>query len=170
MIKDLILLVLGAVIGHVLSVIWSLSNMDKTVARIARRRKVKPIPLERLSVTFYLGNRETDTCVIDGNGELVFAPDEVLCRYKPVPVEVPDILKIDFQAIMEREFEKESQSQAHAWNGKMAHIVAFTPSRTADREDSRLLVSMHEAQYFHFLASNAVIAKEFDSLRYASPL
>jgi hypothetical protein len=83
---------------------------------------------------------------------------------------VPDILKIDFQAIMEREFEKESQSQAHAWNGKMAHIVAFTPSRTADREDSRLLVSMHEAQYFHFLASNAVIAKEFDSLRYASPL
>ena len=80
MIKDLILLVLGAVIGHVLSVIWSLSNMDKTVARIARRRKVKPIPLERLSVTFYLGNRETDTCVIDGNGELVLRENSYTFR------------------------------------------------------------------------------------------
>jgi hypothetical protein len=144
--------------------------LDKRTARIARRLWVKPIPQRRRLVTFCLGNRETDTCIIDGNGESLIAPEEILCRYESIPIAVPEVLASDVEAIAIFETQKERDSQPHAWNGRMAHLVAFTPSRTANREDGRLLLRMKEAQYFHFMASNAVIAKEFDVNRFASPM
>ena len=167
--KDVLLLVAGAIVCLLFTEAWKWLGLDKRCDRYVRRLTVKEIPAKRLQETFLLGQRDTHTCIIDGNGVSTFRPDNIVCRYEDASLAIPEELKQDVEIVATAEEQKRLQSQPHAWNGRMVHIRAFTPSRVENTEKNQLLFALQTAQYYHFVAANAAIHREFQHVGFASP-
>lgn len=119
---------------------------------------------DQSQLTLVLGNRNTYVHVLDGDGVLEIDPDKIFCRLNQEPVMPPDELVEDIAKIAE-----EAESNPDVWNGKTIHVKDFTVTRSKDSEYPKIHLDLQVGQYFHHMAVNSKLFREYRTLGMGGP-
>ncbi len=123
--------------------------------------------------TFLLGNEDTHLLIIngDGSGKYNFHNIQItLDDNHNNRLRIPVYLREAIKDIARKEKEKKNKSIPYAWNGKMIHIKSFNNTRTPDKENWLLKITVQKGRYYHFMATTVAIHKDFDKKGFQSKL
>ena len=152
----LLLSLLSGLIGVFLTVLFqdSFVTFRNKVIRWWRRFRSKPKQPPKPSENFRFGNLVVPWIVVDGDGELEYTPETILCSYEPREQELPqDLLEIRNQ-IKQQEEEKRRGGLPHHWNGPRYALDRYVIGRTDWEENLSLQLWFRPSDYFTFLATN----------------
>jgi len=157
---EVALLVLGAIIGVIFTVLfeksferWWLSIKTRVGQRVRRLlgsgRVVLPQPHE-----FTMGRVASNFTVVEGTGEDEYKEENIRCHYDPEDLKLPDDLAaIKAEIAAEQENAREA-GQDYYWNGPWYALEKFTRSRTLYEEDMILDLWFRPTDYYSFLATS----------------
>lgn len=153
---------MGTIFSHIISgfiglllAVWfyePLCSMKLRFEAWFKRKCYRPrqVPIPR---TFALGSLKTSWLVIDGNGELVYTPEALVCLVEHTPVEPPlEVIQLR-NAIEKREAEKEMKGLQYQWNGPLYALEGYAVGRTVPDEHLKLTLTFRPTDYFTFQAT-----------------
>lgn len=152
--STLLLLVLGAVIGMILTTLFQ-KPLDRIWDRIRQRvyglfrTPSQPHPPE----TFALGKRSFQFLVIDGDGQHVYKPQTVTTKLSLAELTLPAEVQQLKSAIAAREEKKKSDGHSAMWNGPTVALERYAISRTIPQEDLEIALTFQPSDYFTFQAT-----------------
>lgn len=112
--------------------------------------------------TLHLGRIDTGVCLVAGDGQDEYFPNNLHMNLVDRPVKVEPFVQSLIDQVEKEEAEKKSKSQAHSWDGEMLHICSFADQRTENKECLQLNVSFERGRFFHFLATSARLSALFN--------
>ena len=160
MLKDIVLLVVGAALGVVLAVTMQpllTRHWQSAIAWIQRmwyRVTGRAISLPSAH-SFVLAGRKHRFLIVDGDGEASYAPNTILCRVDTSAIHLPSEIQLRWSQIEAREAEKRRSGLPHQWNGPLFSLVRFAIGRTIPREDLELHLTLQLTDYWTFQATVA---------------
>lgn len=155
----------GAIVGALLEIVidWKWGGqirdrLDRWQRRRSRRGRRQS--LRGTDGSLFLGNRETDVILIDGNGQEHYRVENIRCPLGD-ELEIPEDIREAVERIARDAAEAAKHGQSAAWNGRLAAVTRFRIGRTGDEERRTLHLECRAAQYFHYMAANLPIEKEW---------
>ena len=158
--------VISAICGFVAGVLvdWllrdrfyqSLSKLDR---KLSRSRLEDVLPSNGSTVC--LGDRDTLTTIIDGDGVNSIKPENIKIELSSEELPIPESLAAVVSAIQEEQESKKNSREPFAWNGDAVHVQKFVACRTVEDDEPLLLLSACRAKYFHLMATSFRIHDEF---------
>jgi hypothetical protein len=114
-----------------------------------RRRRHQVQPPHTLS----FGDLTTTWNVIDGDGNLEYAPETIQCHYDQRPLELPPDLAERKQRTQEQQEERRKNGLPYFWNGERYALETFLLSRTDTEQNMVLDLWFRPSDYYTFLAA-----------------
>lgn len=147
----------GGIIGLVLGVIFEepLTAAKKRVIRRVRAILSWNRKPDNKPATFTLGSFDTSWLVIDGNGELAYSPETIICCVEPGPAHLPPEIESRRAVIEERERARKAQGLAFQWNGPLYALERYAIGRNIPDEDLEVVLTLRPTDYFTFQATVA---------------
>ena len=103
--------------------------------------------------TLSLGSIQTTFLVIDGDGELYYSPDTIICRVVGKPLELPSEVMQLKSNIETKNLEMKNRGETFAYNGPLFALGGYAISRTIPSENLELSLSLYKTDYYTFLAT-----------------
>ena len=149
MVKDIMNLFIGALVGVVFSVLFEeqLFRLKRRIVQFAKRhKKVKPEEEGNQPETFSFGDKETSVIVIDGDGTAVVHNENLMIRVIADPKSCPNqVVKL------KEKFEQEianPESGFSGFNGELFSLYSYQIDRTPNNEDIILRIALYKTDYY----------------------
>lgn len=111
---------------------------------------------------FHFGPYEVPLVMLDGDGEAIYAPENIICHYLPIPLGLPpEIAAIKAKIAAEQE-EKKLAGEPYMWNGRIYYLQRWARGRTVEDENLELRLWFGPSDYFTYLATNMSLQTEID--------
>lgn len=152
--SGLVGLVVGAVLGLVLTVLFEDNLKSLRSTTISRVRKVRaratlPSPVAE----FHLGPLRTTVLIVEGDGQQVIDEQAVRVMVDPTDVTLPDdVARLRQEVIEQQGARRQAGLQGH-WNGPSYAVVGLSIERNGIDESPGACLQLRSADYFTFLAT-----------------
>lgn len=154
MLKEIIILLIGAFVGVVFSVLFEeqLFQAKKKIRMIFTKihRKIKPVKIDYRPEAFIFAGKETSVVVIDGNGSAVIHEENLLLKEIADPKCYPKQVFV-FKEIFESDLAK-PDSDFVGFNGDLWSLYSYEIDRTPNDEKIKLRVALYKTDYYTFQA------------------
>jgi hypothetical protein len=167
--KDVVLLIAGAIVGAVAGLWLSVYYQDRWkngVDRRRRRRSARAIGEIRDAAdgAVRLGSRTTSVYLVEGDGESVFEPGQITIHLRDTPAQIPEVVDAARKS-MARKLNGRAAlrgSTVAPWNGKtLAALSSYRSSRSAAHESISLRLETTRTDYATFAATVLNLDHEF---------
>lgn len=144
-------LLLGAIIGVIVTVILEkpvrrfFSKLSKSFYRFYYR--IVPVK-SKMTATFSFGIKPTEIIIIDGNGKLSYAPNDIISTIVPSPIQHIQEFAIFHSQFIDELKEKQKKGIAVPWNGSLLSLHKFGISRTQNDEAMKLRLFLYKTDYY----------------------
>jgi transcriptional regulator with XRE-family HTH domain len=120
-----------------------------------------PIPIP-VPFHFHFGPYEAPFVILDGDGESIYPPDNIICHYVPQDLELPPEIAANKARIAAEQEEKKLRGMHYMWNGRIYYLNRWTRGRTVKDENLELRLWFGPSDFFTFLATNMSLQSEVD--------
>jgi hypothetical protein len=159
--KDAILLVVGALVGAAVGLIFGARYEDGLKAWFLRRKQLNRSRAIQKAVIdadgpLSIGGHATDFYLVEGNGETVLEPAYLSIAVRSTSVELPNTILNQRKRIAEelKSIRRGKAGSIASWNSQnMLTLNRYYVTRTADREDIKLHLETTVSDYATFAAT-----------------
>jgi len=120
-----------------------------------------PPPIQ-MPFHFHLGPYVLPLVMLDGDGQSVYSPDNIICHYLPIPLGLPPEIEAIKAKIAAEQEEKKVAGEPYMWNGRIYYLQRWARGRTVEDENLELRLWFGPSDYFTYLATNMSLYSEVD--------
>jgi len=147
---DLALVVLAWLLGTFATrpLVSMMLRFGRSLRQVFRRKTPLPLP-----EAFALGSGKTSYVIIDGDGQMAYTPETLICYVKGEKVGLPtDVMKL-YNEMKTTEEEKKVKGLQYRWNGPLYALDSFQIERTVPYENPQLTLGLRTTDYYAFMAT-----------------
>ncbi|MGQ0838030.1 hypothetical protein [Actinokineospora sp.] len=165
---DIVLLIVGAVLGSVFGLVCAVFYQDRWKARVARRKHLRlanavarmhPEP----SGPVHIAGKATTVHLLEGDGNLVLDARNITIRLRPDAVDLPDAVAACRDRVVAEVRAEAGAGVASTWNSdSLVALCGYRIGRSGGHEASSLDLDVAPADYATFAATVLGLDREFD--------